>query len=126
MPIASPGRGRPPIRWWPRRTALARSRLAGLRVVGIDNRSKSIRLADLRLTRELVIVEVYADVDAADPDATAAVAPPWSTAPWPVLAMMDYRQDARFTRDLTGLPVDVDGLVTGGLKRIEPPPLGAL
>src|SRR5262249_30952522 len=26
--------------------------------------------------------------DAADPDGTAAVAPPWSTVPWPVLALM--------------------------------------
>jgi hypothetical protein len=69
-------------------TALARSRLVGLRVAGTDNRSKTIRLADMTLTRELLIVEIYADVDAADPDGTAAVAPPWSTVPWPVLALM--------------------------------------
>ena len=69
-------------------TALARSRLVGLRVAGIDNRSKTIRLADLTLTRELLIVEIYADADAADPDSTAAIAPPWSTVPWPVLALI--------------------------------------
>jgi hypothetical protein len=69
-------------------TALARSRLVGLRVAGIDNRSKTIRLADLTLTRELLIVELYVDVDAGDPDAAAAIAPPWSTAPWPVMALM--------------------------------------
>jgi hypothetical protein len=69
-------------------TTLARSRLVGLRMTGTDNRSKTIRLADLTLTRELLIVEIYADVDAADPDRTAAIAPPWSTVPWPVLALM--------------------------------------
>jgi hypothetical protein len=69
-------------------TTLARSRLVGLRVAGSDNRSRTIRLADVTLTRELLIVETYADVDAADPDSTAAVAPPWSTVPWPVLALM--------------------------------------
>ena len=69
-------------------TALARSRLVGLRVAGTDNRSRTIRLADMTLTRELLIAEVYADVDAADPDSTAAVIPPWSTVPWPVLVLM--------------------------------------
>jgi hypothetical protein len=69
-------------------TALARSRLVGLRIAGTDTRSRTIRLADMTLTRELLIVEVYADVDAGDPDSTAAVAPPWSTVPWPVLALM--------------------------------------
>src|SRR5262249_40133302 len=65
-------------------TALARSRLVGLRVVGTDKRAKTIRLADMTLTRELLIVETYVDANADDPDATAAVAPPWSTVPWPV------------------------------------------
>jgi hypothetical protein len=74
-------------------TSLARSHLVGLRVVGTDNRAKAIRLADMTLTRELLIVEIYVDADAEDPDVTAAVAPPWSTVPWPVLALMGQAVD---------------------------------
>jgi hypothetical protein len=70
-------------------TRLARERLVGLRVAGSDTKSRAITLADVTLTRELLIVDVWADIDAADPDAAAAVAPPWSAVPWPVLALMD-------------------------------------
>jgi hypothetical protein len=70
-------------------TALARERLVGLRVVGSDTTSKSITFADITFTRELLIVELYADVAAADPDRAAAILPPWSALPWPVIVLME-------------------------------------
>ncbi len=70
-------------------TALGRQRLVGLRVVGSDATSKSVTFGDVTFTRELLIVEIYADVAAADPDRAAAVAPPWSTLPWPVVVLME-------------------------------------
>jgi hypothetical protein len=39
--------------------------------------------------RELLTFEVYLDIAPADPDWNAAVAPPWSTLPWHVLALME-------------------------------------
>ena len=73
-----------------RSTALLRRRLAGVRVVGVDKSSKSIRVGDFVFVRELVLVEVYVNETAKDPGwAAAAVAPPWSTVPWHVLALME-------------------------------------
>jgi hypothetical protein len=69
-------------------TALARQRLVGLRVGRLDTTSRSLKFADITLTRALLGVEVYADLDPADPDDAAAIAPPWSTVPWTVLALM--------------------------------------
>lgn len=70
-------------------TALARQHIVGLSVIGINSTSNSIRFGDLALTRPLLDVDVYANVDPADPDSTAALVPPWSTVPWTVLALMN-------------------------------------
>ncbi len=70
-------------------TALARQRIVGLKVVGTNNISNAIRFGDLTLTRPLLDLDVYAYVDPADPDSTAALVPPWSTVPWTVLALMN-------------------------------------
>ena len=73
-----------------RSTALLRRRLAGVRVVGVDKTSKSIRVGDFAFVRELVLVEVYVNETAKDPGwAATAVAPPWSSVPWHVLALME-------------------------------------
>jgi hypothetical protein len=70
-------------------TALARERLVGIRVVGVDATSKSITFGDVTLARELLIVELYADLAFDDPERSAALAPPWSTLPWTVIALME-------------------------------------
>ena len=72
-----------------RSTTLLRRRLAGIRVVGVDKSSKSIRVGDFVFVREMVIVEVYVTDSPAAPETAAAVAPPWSSVPWHVLALME-------------------------------------
>ncbi len=72
-----------------RATALMREHLVGLRVVGIDKTSKSIRFGDLSLERDQLIVEVYADAVPANTEQAAVIAPPWSSAPWQVIALME-------------------------------------
>jgi hypothetical protein len=70
-------------------TALIRQHLVGLRVVGVDEKSRSIRFGDLNYQRELLIVEVYANAVPADTEQAAAIAPPWSSVPWQVMALME-------------------------------------
>ncbi len=70
-------------------TALARRSLVGLKIVGTNSASKAIRFGDLTLTRPLLLVDVYANVNPDDPDSTAAFAPPWTTVPWTVLTLMN-------------------------------------
>ncbi len=72
-----------------RSSALLRRRLAGIRVVGVDKSSKSIRVGDFVFVREMVIIEVYVTDSPAAPETAAAVAPPWSSVPWHVLALME-------------------------------------
>lgn len=72
-----------------RATALVRERLAGLKVVGIDNTSKSIRFGDLKYFRQSLLIDVYLDADPEAVEATAAIAPPWSSLPWHVIALME-------------------------------------
>jgi len=82
-------------------TALARERLVGIRIIGVDATSKSINFGDVTFARELLIVELYADLAFDDPDRTAALAPPWSTLPWTVIALMEeavHRGWAAFSR----------------------------
>jgi hypothetical protein len=70
-------------------TAFFRERLVGVRVVGVDPTSKSISFGDVTFARELLIVELYADLGSDDPEQAAALAPPWSTLPWTVIALME-------------------------------------
>jgi hypothetical protein len=70
-------------------TAPLRRALMGLRLAGVDAASKSFRIGDFNVTRELFIVDVYLAVPPEDPEQDAAVAPPWSTLPWHVLALME-------------------------------------
>ncbi len=83
-------------------TALLRERLLGIRLTGID-RSRSVRIAELQLPRELAIVEVYLSTAAgADPLAAAAIAPPWSSIPWQLIVLMEegvHRGWAAFSRE---------------------------
>jgi hypothetical protein len=66
-----------------------RKALVGVRLAGVDTASKSFRVGDFNVTRELFIVDVYLAVRPEDPEPDAALAPPWSTLPWHVLALME-------------------------------------
>src|SRR5205807_4240530 len=70
-------------------TAPMRNRLAGVRIVGTDTKSKSFRVGDVDFVRELLIVEVFATMPPGDPEQDAAVAPPWSTLPWQLTVLME-------------------------------------
>ncbi len=72
-----------------RATALARERLVGFRLRGADAAAKSITFGDVTFTRELLIVDIYADIGDWRPDDAAAFVPPWSAAPWTVIALME-------------------------------------
>jgi hypothetical protein len=83
-------------------TAPLRRALAAVRLAGSDTTSKSFRVGDFNVTRELLIVDVYLAVPPEDPEQDAAIAPPWSTVPWHVLALMEeavVRDWAAFSPD---------------------------
>jgi hypothetical protein len=83
-------------------TATMRAQLRGVRVVGTDTTSKSFRFGDFEYTRELFVIEVYTSVAPLDPEQDAVVAPPWSTLPWHLLALMEEavtRGWAEFSQD---------------------------
>jgi len=70
-------------------TAPMRERLVGVRFVGSDTTSKSFRIADVNVVRELFIVDVYTNARPEDAEQDAAIAPPWSTVPWHLLVLME-------------------------------------
>jgi hypothetical protein len=64
-----------------------RERLRGVRMVRVEE--SVLRLADLSFTYRSPIVEVYLDAVTADEQESAALAPPWTSVPWHVLALME-------------------------------------
>ena len=68
-------------------TDLMRDRLRGVRIARVEERKLAI--ADLTFTYRSPIVELYLDHPASDAAAGAALAPPWSSVPWHVLALME-------------------------------------
>ena len=68
-------------------TRLLRDRLAGVRVLRVDERELAI--ADLTFRYRSPVVEVHLDSLSADEDENALIAPPWSSVPWHVLALME-------------------------------------
>ncbi len=83
-------------------TAPLRRALVGVRLAGSDTTSKSFRVGDFNVTRELFIVDVYLAIPPEDPEQDAAVAAPWSTLPWHLLALMEeavVRDWAAFSAD---------------------------
>jgi hypothetical protein len=70
-------------------TVAIREHLIGLRIGAIDAVSKSLRIGDVNFVREVFTVETYLNVRPDDPDWSAAVAPPFSTVPWHLLALME-------------------------------------
>ncbi|HEY7489978.1 MAG TPA: hypothetical protein VIH59_02565, partial [Candidatus Tectomicrobia bacterium] len=70
-----------------RATALLREQLVGLRVLRVDRSEQGI--GELKLVRETPVIEVYVNYAAADSAQVAALAPPWSSLPWHLLALME-------------------------------------
>ena len=70
-------------------TAPLREQLLAVKIVGTDSASKSFRVGDVNVVRELLIIDVYTKNAPEDPDQDAAIAPPWSTAPWHLLVLME-------------------------------------
>lgn len=70
-------------------TAPLRQHLAGVKFIGTDTKSKSFRVAETNVVRELFIVDVYTTTTPEDPEQDAAQAPPWSTLPWHLTVLME-------------------------------------
>jgi hypothetical protein len=74
-------------------TATMRAQLLGVRALGSDRSSKSYRIGDFEVTRELLMVEVYSSAPAFDREQDAVVTPPWSTLPWHLIVLMEEAVD---------------------------------
>jgi hypothetical protein len=68
-------------------TAWLRERLVGVRVLRVDTTVQ--KFGDLEVAQQVPVVEVYVDYTSADAQQVAALAPPWSSVPWHVLALME-------------------------------------
>ena len=68
-------------------TRLLRDRLAGVRVLRVDERE--LQIADLTFRYRSPVVEVHLNSLSADEEENALIAPPWSSVPWHVLALME-------------------------------------
>jgi len=68
-------------------TRLMREQFKGVRITGAEE--STIAIGDRVFTYRSPIVEVYLDTASADEHRNALVAPPWSTIPWHLLALMD-------------------------------------
>lgn len=66
-------------------TALARERLKGVRVLRVE--TETLASGEDKLTYEVPVIEVYLDSGSGGDAATAA--PPWSTLPWHLLALLE-------------------------------------
>jgi hypothetical protein len=71
-----------------RQTALLREWLAGVKVIGTHTQTRRYG-GDLTFSYRIVDVDVYLAHRAGDPWEAAAAAPPWSTLPWEVIALME-------------------------------------
>ena len=70
-------------------TAPMRQHLVGVRFIGTDTKSKSFRVGDVDVVRELFILDVYTTGTPEDPEQDAVLAPPWSTLPWHLTVLME-------------------------------------
>lgn len=68
-------------------TAPLRQALVGFRVVKVDAEVK--KYSDSTFTYIVPVIDVYVSGGALDNEALAALAPPWSALPWPVLVLME-------------------------------------
>jgi hypothetical protein len=70
-----------------RATARMRERLVALRLLRTE--TDVLAFGEDKLTYDVPIVEMFVDRPPASPAETALVAPPWTTVPWPVLALAE-------------------------------------
>ncbi|MGH2359291.1 MAG: hypothetical protein ACRDGM_01945, partial [bacterium] len=70
-------------------TAPMREHLVGVRFTGTDTASKSFRVGDINIVRELFVFDVYTTIAAEDPEQDAVIAPPWSTLSWHLIVLME-------------------------------------
>jgi len=68
-------------------TKLLRERLAGVRIVRVEERA--LQLADLTFNYRMPIAEVYLNALSSTEEENGLTAPPWSSVPWHVLALME-------------------------------------
>lgn len=83
-------------------TEALRRDLVGIKFLGIDTTSKSFKVAEINVLRELFLFDVYSTKTPEIADQDAAYAPPWSTLPWHLLALMEAavdRGDAAFSQE---------------------------
>jgi hypothetical protein len=83
-----------------RATAPVRERLVAVRVLRTE--TAVLAFGEDKLTYEVPIVEVFVDRPPASPAETALIAPPWTTVPWPLLALSEEavaRGLAAFSRE---------------------------
>jgi hypothetical protein len=81
-------------------TALLRKRLAGVRALRTER--QVLDLGEVKVVREAPVIEVYLRTGGASPGRAAVIAPPWSTLPWPLVALMEEavrRGLAAFSRE---------------------------
>src|SRR5439155_26760031 len=70
-----------------RATALLRALLVGLKVLRVDRSEQGI--GDLKVVREMPVIEVYVNYTSTDSPQVAALAPPWSSLPCHLPALME-------------------------------------
>ena len=70
-------------------TGPMRQHLVGVKFIGTDTKSKSFRVGDIDIVRELFVLDVYTTGTPEDPELGAALAPPWSTLPWHLIVLME-------------------------------------
>ena len=99
-------------------TALARERLKGVRLLRVE--TETLAFGEDKLSYEVPVIEVYLDGGSGDDAAT--VAPPWTTLPWHLLALLeegarrgyfmlsefDPVRDAAVVRRLAGLARELE------------------
>ena len=81
-----------------------RDRLVGLKVVRVDEAVKIIA-PGLDVIQKTPVLEVYLRDTPGDPHQVAALAPPWSTVPWHLMALMEeavLRGHAAFSKEEAG------------------------
>lgn len=84
-------------------TRLMRERLRGVKLIRVEEANRVI--ADQTFTYRSPIIEVYLDGSTLDEQENALIAPPWSSVPWHVLALMEVAVErglAAFSRGEAG------------------------
>jgi hypothetical protein len=91
-------------------TALARERLKGVRLVRVE--TETLTFGEDKLSYEVPVIEVY--LDAGSGGEAAAIAPPWSTLPWHLLALLEEGARRGY------FALSAAGAVRRGLPELDP------